>query len=126
MKIPNDLLQDITIFHKNEDGTYNKYNVVASVRNTAYLNRNRTGVSSVDSALIRVFDIYGFKNGNWKCSKGDVIVNQFVGIDVDKAPLTKMREMFGKDNVYEVSSVAIFDYKRAEIKEINHVKIGGR
>ena len=50
-----DLLQDITIYHK--DGTqYVRYNKIASVRNTSYLNRNKTGTQTTDNALIRVFD----------------------------------------------------------------------
>ena len=52
----NDLLQDITIYHK-EGNKYERYNKEASLRNTSYLNRNKTGVSNTDTALIRISDI---------------------------------------------------------------------
>lgn len=54
------LLQDITIYHK-ENNSFARYNKRASVRNTAYRNRNNTGVSNTDNALIRIFDIDNYK-----------------------------------------------------------------
>lgn len=119
-----DLLQDITIYHK-EDNKYIRYPKIASVRNTSILNRNKTGVSTTDNALIRVFDVEGY-NDTWKCQKGDVIVAKDVLDEIEQAPLTEMRQKYGKEYVYEVSSIDIFDFKSEDIKELNHVKIGAR
>lgn len=120
----NDLLQDITIYHK-EGNKYERYNKEASVRNTSYLNRNKTGVLNTDTALIRIFDIEKY-NIAWKCEKGDVIVSLKVSDDILKSPLTEMREKYGKDNVYEVSSIDKFIFENNDIKDINHIKIGAR
>ena len=119
----NDLLQEITIYHK--DNEWIRYNIEASVRNTSYLNRNNTGVNTTDNALIRVFDTDGYNN-TWKCEKGDIIVLKSVSDDIIKAPLTEMREKYGKSIVIEVSSVEPFIFNDIDLKEINHVKIGGR
>lgn len=119
-----DLLQDITIYHK-EDNKYIRYPKIASVRNTSILNRNKTGVSTTDNALIRVFDVEGY-NDTWKCQKGDAIVAKDVLDEIEQAPLTEMRQKYGKEYVYEVSSIDIFDFKSEDIKELNHVKIGAR
>lgn len=118
------LLQDITIYHKTKDG-YVRYNKEASVRNTSYLNRNKTGVSTSDNALIRVFDSAGYKN-TWECSKGDVIVALNTNYEVIKAPLTELREKYGKEYVYEVSSIDIFKFENANVRELNHIKIGAK
>lgn len=118
------LLQDITIYHKINEG-FARYNKQASVRNTAYRNRNNTGISNSDSALIRVFDTDNY-NKTWYCSKGDVIVALNVEDDIVKAPLTELVKKYGKDYVYEVSSVDIFNFKDSDISELNHIKIGGR
>ena len=119
-----DLLQDITIYHK-EGTQYVRYPKIASVRNTSYLNRNKTGVQTADNALIRVFDTKGYNN-TWKCQKGDIIVSKKVLDDIVKAPLTELREKYGKDYVYEVSSIDIFDFKDNDLLELNHIKIGAR
>lgn len=118
-----DLLQEITIYHK-ENG-WVRYNVEASVRNTSYLNRNNTGVNTTDNALIRVFDVEGY-NHTWKCEKGDIIVLNKVSDDIIKAPLSELREKYGKSLVVEISSVETFIFKDADLKEINHIKIGAR
>lgn len=120
----NDLLQDITIYHK-ERTDYIRYNKVASVRNTSYLNRNKTGVQTADNALIRVFDTKEYNN-TWKCQKGDIIVSKKVLDDIVKAPLTELREKYGKEYVYEVSSIDIFDFDNEDLLELNHIKIGAR
>lgn len=119
-----DLLQDITIYHK-EGTDYIRYNKVASVRNTSYLNRNKTGVQTADNALIRVFDTKEYNN-TWKCQKGDIIVSKKVLDNVVKAPLTELREKYGKEYVYEVSSIDIFDFDNDDLLELNHIKIGAR
>lgn len=117
------LLQDITIYHK-ESG-WVRYNIKASVRNTSYLNRNNTGVNTTDNALIRVFNAEEYNN-TWKCEKGDVIVLKNVSDSIIKVPLTEMRAIYGKSNVVEVSSVEPFIFSDEDLKEINHIKIGGR
>ena len=119
------LLQEITIYHKTSDN-WTRYNLAnVSVRNTSYLNRNNTGVNTTDNALIRVFDTDGYNN-TWKCEKGDVIVLKSVSDNIIKAPLTEMREKYGKSQVVEVTSVEPFIFKDSDLKEINHIKIGGR
>jgi len=37
-----------------------------------------------------------------------------------------MREKYGKELVIEVSSVEEFVFEDIDLKEINHIKIGGR
>lgn len=120
----NELLQDITIYHKEKD-SWNRYNIRASVRYTSYLNRNKTGVNTTDNILIRVFNVDGY-NSTWKCEKGDIIVLNKVSDKITKAPLTEMREKYGKTFVVEVASVEPFIFDAIEVKELNHVKIGGR
>lgn len=117
----NDLLQDITIYHNKTE----RYNLKASVRNTSILNRNKTGSSIADNALIRIFDVEGY-NDTWRCEKGDVIVFMNVSDNIEKAPLTELRQKYGKDNVIEVASIDKNIYDVPELKEINHIKIGGR
>ena len=118
------LLQDITIYHKGNN-SFTRYNKRASVRNTAYRNRNNTGVSNTDSALIRVFDAEGYGN-TWFCSKGDVIVSLNIEDTIIQAPLSELQKKYGKEYVYEVSSIDIFKYDDNDISELNHIKIGGR
>lgn len=117
------LLRDITIYHK--DSTWVRYNIKASVRCTSYRNRNTTGVDTTDNALIRVFDVDGYKT-TWKCQKGDIIVLNNVTDSITKAPLTEMRAKYGKEVVLEVSSIDEFIFDDVDLKELNHVKIGGR
>lgn len=119
-----ELLQDITIYHKNNT-KWDRYNIRASVRYTSYLNRNKTGVNTTDNVLIRVFDVIEY-NSTWKCEKGDIIVLSKVSDKIIKAPLTEMREKYGKSFVVEVSSIEPFIFEADDIKELNHIKIGGR
>ena len=119
------LLKDITIYHKEKNGSYTRYSKQASVRNTSYLNRNKTGSQTTDNVLIRVFDTKGYNN-TWKCQKGDVIVSKKVTDNVVKAPITELRDKYGKDYVYEVSSIDIFDFENLALNELNHIKIGAR
>ena len=119
------LLQEITIYHKTTDG-WNRYNLNnVSVRNTSIQNRNNTGVSNVDSAVIRIFDIDGY-NKDWFVSKGDVIVNKNVNDSITSAPMTELRKKYGEENCYQVSSIDVFIYKDLDTKELQHVKIGAR
>lgn len=119
-----DLFQNITIYHK-EDNRYVRYHKIASVRNTSILNRNKTGISTTDNALIRIFDTEGY-NTTWNCQKGDVVISKDVSDDIKIAPLTELRQKYGKEHVYEVSSIDIFDFKSDDVKELNHIKIGAR
>ena len=119
-----DLLQDIPIYHK-EGTQYVRYNKTASVTNTSSLTRTTKGTQTTDNALIRVFDTNGYNN-TWECQKGDIIVSKKVLDDIIKAPLTELREKYGKDYVYEVSSIDIFDFKDNDLLELNHIKIGAR
>ncbi len=119
-----DLFQEITIYHK-EDNEFQRYNLEASFRNTSILNRNKTGVSTSDNALIRVFDVNGYNN-TWKCQKGDVIVGDSVSDDVKIAPLSELSKKYGRDNVFEVTSIDKFIFNNSNIKELNHIKIGAK
>ena len=109
-------LQDITIYHK-ENGSYIIYHKKASVRNTSIENRNSTGLSNTDRALIRIFD---YEDIN--ISKDDVIVNSSVDDAITKAPLTELRAIYGKDNVYQVVSIDKFIFNDKDLP--NHIKIG--
>lgn len=60
------------------------------------------------------------------CSKGDVIVALNVEDAINQAPLTELQKKYGKEYVYEVSSVEIFNFEDNDINSLNHVKIGGR
>lgn len=116
--------QKITIYHK-EDEKYKKYIVDASVRNTSYRNRNTTGVQTTDNALIRIFDVDEY-NKSFKIQKGDIIYSGQSDYEVIKAPLTELRNLYGKEKVYEVSSVEEFIFDDPRIKPLNHIKIGAR
>lgn len=118
------LLQDITIYHKS-NSNYIRYNIKASVRNTSYLNRNKTGSEKSDNGLIRVFD-YKLYNLSWFCEKGDIIVNKDVYDEIEKAPLTELRNKYGKECVFEVSSVEINVYDDIRLEKVNHIKFGVR
>lgn len=119
-----ELLQDITIYHKEND-KYIRYPKQASVRNTSIRNRNNTGINDTDKALIRVFDTKGYNN-TWKCQKGDTIVLMDVSDEVIDAPLTELRNKYGKEYVCQVNSIDIFDFSDEDIIELNHVKIGAK
>ena len=120
------LLNDITIYHK-ENNSWERYIVKASVRSTVYLNRDDrgTGVQTTDNALIRIFDVEGY-NKTYKIKKGDVIYSRASDYEIDKAPLTELRNLYGKEKVFEVSSIEEFIFDDEDIKEINHIKVGGR
>lgn len=118
-----DLLQEITIYHKN-GSSYERYNLTASLRNTSILNRNNVGVEQADNGIVRVFDTKGY-NKSWKCEKGDIVVSLNV-TDEAKAPLTELSKKYGKQNVYEVSSIDVFDFKDKRVEQLNHIKIGIR
>lgn len=121
-----DVLQSITIYHKNGN-KYDRYNIkdIASVRNTSIQNRNNTGISNVDSALIRIFDIDGY-NKTYFVDKNDVIVAKKVEDNIELAPLTELKNKYGDDMVYQVTSIDVFKFKDEDIKELQHIKIGAK
>lgn len=119
----NELLEEITIYHQNEDKQWVKYHKTASVRNTSIRNRTTTGVSTLDSALIRIFDVDGYNN-TYFIKKGDVIVKNSVYDDITNAPITELRKKYGDDKVYQVKSIDEFIFKDQSIKDLQHIKVG--
>lgn len=113
------LLQDITIYHNNNN-TWVRYNLKASVRNTFNKNRDNTGSNNVNRALIRIFDVKGYKS-KYNIQDGDVIVSKSVNDNISSAPLTVLRANYGRDNVYSVNSVEKFVF---DDLELSHIKIG--
>lgn len=119
----NELLEDITIYHLNDDKQWERYHTTASVRNTSIRNRTTTGVSTLDNALIRLFDVDGYNN-TYFIKKGDVVVKNKVYDDVLTAPITELRKKYGDDQVYQVKSIDEFIFKDQSIKELQHIKVG--
>lgn len=120
-----ELLQEITIYHKNGNN-WDRYNLDnVSFRNTSIRNKNITGVTNVDSVVIRIFDVDGYNN-TYFISKGDVIVNGNVSDTITSAPLTEMRKKYGEENSYLVTSIDVFKFKDEDLKEIQHIKVGAR
>ena len=119
----NELLEEITIYHQNDDKQCVRYHTTASVRNTSIRNRTTTGVSTVDNALIRIFDVDGYNN-TYFIKKGDVVVKNRVRDDVLNAPVTELRKKYGDDQVYQVKSIDEFIFKDQSIKELQHIKVG--
>ena len=117
-------LQKITIYHKVENNVYERYVKNVSYRNTSMLNQNNYGFSSSDKAIIRIFDIDGFKE-TWDIQKGDVIVNSEVSDEIENdTPITELSSKYGKDNVHKVNSINILIFNDDDIEEINHIKLG--
>lgn len=99
-----EFLQEITIYHKTDDG-WNRYNLDnASVRNTSAQYRNVTGTTNVDNALIRIFDVQGY-NKDYFISKGDVIVNMNVTDEIISAPMTELRKNMVKKIVIKFQAL---------------------
>lgn len=118
-------MQKITIYHKkaeNKVTTYERYVLDASYRNTSIQNRNKTGVSNSDNALIRFFDVKGYNN-TWYIEKDDVIVNKEVTDEIKgTAPITQLSKKYGRDNIHEVVSIDKFIFG----EELDHIKIGAK
>lgn len=115
-------MQDITIYHKNDENKWDRYVKEASYRNTSILNHNRNGSDSTDNALIRIFDIEGY-NSKWFANKGDVIVNKEVEDEIEgSTPLTQLSKKYGKDNVHKITSIDKFLLDDEDLP--NHIKIG--
>jgi hypothetical protein len=118
------LLQAITIYHKEKDN-WIKYNLNASVRNTSNLLRDTTGTQIGDNAIIRIFNVEEYNN-TFKIEEGDVIYSGETEYNIIKAPLTELRNLYGKENVYEVRSITKFIFDEPKVKKLNHLKIGAR
>ena len=118
-----ELLQDITIYHKNNQ-SWDRYNLSkVSVRDTSIRNRDTTGVTDVNNATIRILDIDGYNN-IYFVNKDDVIVTLKVDDEIKLAPLTELKSKYGKDNVYQVSSIDKFIFKDSDLKDLQHIKLG--
>ena len=113
--------QDITLYHKDTiNKVYVRYSLIASVRDTSILNRNRTGESSTDKALIRIFASDNDPS-TYEVEKGDLIVNTSVddNISYDKG-LTELRERYGESNTYKINTIDRFIFG----EELDHIKLG--
>jgi len=115
------LLQEITVYHKTNSG-WDRYNLLASLRNTFIKNKDSTGSSNVNSALIRIFDVDGYNN-TYYIDNGDVIVNSSVDDEIEKAPLTELRAIYGKNSVYSVDTVERFIF---DDLDLSHIKVSGK
>lgn len=113
--------QKITLYHKDtENKVYVKYQLIASVRDTSIQNRNRTGISSTDKALIRIFASDN-QPDTYKVEKGDLIVNKIVSdnISYDKG-LTELRNKYGEENTYKINSIDKYIFG----EDLDHIKLG--
>ena len=117
----NKLLQEITVYHKSSTG-WVRYNLIASLRNTFIKNKDNTGSSNVNSALIRIFDVDGY-NSTYFIENGDVIVDHSVYDEIVKAPLTELRAIYGKGSVYTVDTVEKFIFDGLDL---SHIKVSGK
>lgn len=137
--------QRITIYHKNKQNKYERYEKDASLRNTSMMNRNKNGFSSTDNVIIRIFDVKGYNKSihiqntssvldcplnsflgeTWKVSQGDIIVNGIVEDEIQTtAPNTELSKKYGKENVFKVNSINLQIFNDDDIEELNHVKLG--
>lgn len=113
--------QDITLYHKDTvNKVYVRYELIASVRDTSIQNRNRTGVSSTDRALIRIFATDHDPN-EYQVENGDIIVNSKVNdtISYEKG-LTELRNKYGESNTYKINTIDKFLFG----EELDHIKLG--
>lgn len=138
-------MQEITLYHKNNEGKYERYVKQASFRNTSLLNRDNYGFSNSDNVIIRIFDVEDYNNSiflkqnssilnlplnsflgsRWKVQKNDVIVNRNVPDLIDTtAPATELSKKYGQENVFKVNSINILIYEDEDLEELNHVKLG--
>lgn len=115
------LLQEITVYHKSNTG-WVRYNLIASLRNTFIKNKDNTGSSNVNSALIRIFDVAGYNN-TYFIENGDVIVDHSVNDTIIKAPLTELRAIYGKNSVFSVDTVEKFTF---DDLDLSHIKVGAK
>ncbi len=115
--------QKITIYHKNGK-QWERYVKEASYRNTSVVNHNKNGSNSTEKALIRIFDVEGYKL-TWFVSKDDVVVNKEVKDVIEgNTPITQLSNRYGKDNVHKVTSIDKFIFNDEDVNELNHIKLG--
>ena len=113
--------QKITLYHKDTiNKSYIRYSLIASVRDTSILNRNRTGESSTDKALIRIFASDNSPD-TYQVEKGDLIVNSKVDdvISYEKG-LTELRNKYGEENTYKINSIDKYIFG----EDLDHIKLG--
>ena len=113
--------QMITLYHKDTTNkVYVKYQLLASVRDTSIQNRTKTGVSSIDNALVRIF-ANDHNPSSYSVSQGDLLVNKAVDdtISYDKG-LTELRALYGEENTYKINSIDKFIFG----EELDHIKLG--
>ena len=113
--------QEITLYHKDTiNKVYVRYPLIASVRDTSIQNRNRTGVSSTDRALIRIF-VEDCPLNTYIVEKGDLIVNSKVNDTISyNTGLTELREKYGESNTYKINTIDKFIFG----EELDHIKLG--
>lgn len=111
-------IQDITLYHEDNKKWF-KYNLEASFRNTNVLMHSRTGFTSKENAVIRIF------NSKYDFIKiGDVIVNKKIDDIIEENPLTRLREKYGKDNVVKIENISNLVFDDEDLEELNHIRIG--
>ena len=113
--------QEITLYHKDTvNKQYVKYQLIASVRDTSIQNRTRTGVSTTDKALIRIF-VSDHSPTSYAVEQGDLIVNKSVNdtISYEKG-LTELRNKYGESNTYKINTIDKFLFG----EELDHIKLG--
>lgn len=115
--------QDLTIYH-NLDGKWVQYQKKGTIRNTENLVRSSNGTTITDTVTVRLFDTNGFEK-DYYCSKGDVIVPFATNYEVEKTPITELRKLYGKENVYEVTSITKNIFEDAPLN-LRHIKIGAK
>ena len=115
-------LEDITIYHKTNNG-WVSYQKEASVRDTSIRNRTNTGKDDTDKVVIRIFDVDGY-GITYNVEKDDVIVKGKVSTTITSAPMTELKALYGKNNVYQVKSIDRFIFNDYSIKELQHIKVG--
>ena len=113
--------QEITLYHRDTiNKSYIRYSLIASVRDTSILNRNRVGESSTDKALIRIFASDN-QPDTYEVEKGDLIVNSEVDdvISYEKG-LTELRNKYGEENTYKINSIDKYIFG----EDLDHIKLG--
>ena len=113
--------QDITLYHKDTTNKqYVKYSLIASVRDTSIQNLTKTGVSSTDKALIRIFASDNDPS-TYSVEKGDLIVNKSVSDSISyEKGLVELRDKYGESNTYKVNTIDKFIFG----EELDHIKLG--
>ena len=113
--------QEITLYHKDtKNKAYIRYSLIASVRDTSIQNRTRTGESSTDKALIRIFASDN-NPSTYQVQNGDLIVNRNVNDNISyEKGLTELRGLYGEENTYKINTIDKFIFG----EELDHIKLG--